>query len=90
MRIDDTQTLGRRVRAIRAALGLTQDRLALTSNTSRRFIIELEQGKPTCHIGKVLNVLRILGARVDLAPPPGVTLTEAMFKPAEGSDGPKT
>ena len=45
---------------------MTQEDLALTSGTGVRFIVDLEKGKPTCEIGKVLDVLRTLGIRVDL------------------------
>ena len=31
-----------------------------------RFIIELEQGKPTCQLEKVLTVLRTLGLNLQL------------------------
>jgi hypothetical protein len=34
-----------------------------------RFIIELEQGKPTCQFEKVLTVLNTLGIRITLTPP---------------------
>ena len=45
----------------------TQRELALTSGTGIRFIVELEQGKATCQIGKVLAVLQTLGLRIDLS-----------------------
>jgi len=44
----------------------TQKDLAMTSGTGLRFIIELEQGKPTSQIGKVLTVLNTLGVKMDL------------------------
>jgi hypothetical protein len=43
--------------------------LALTSGTGLRFVIELEKGKETCQIGKVLTVLQTLGIRIALTPP---------------------
>ena len=55
------------VRSTRKSLGVTQSDLALTSGTGLRFIIELEQGKPTCQIGKVLTVLHTLGITVELS-----------------------
>lgn len=44
---------------VRKRLGVTQRNLALTAGTGLRFIIELEKGKPTCQIGKILQVLGI-------------------------------
>lgn len=69
-RILDSVQLGRLVRQSRRAQGLTQDELALAAGLSRRFVIELEGGKATCQLGKVLHLLRILGVAVFLEPPP--------------------
>ena len=38
----------------------------MTSGTGLRFVIELERGKPTCQIGKILQVLQTLGLSVEL------------------------
>jgi y4mF family transcriptional regulator len=70
MKITDSKSLGNAVREARRALGVTQDQLALTSGTNRRFIIELERGKPTAQVGKVLQVLRTLGCSLELTMPP--------------------
>ena len=59
--------LGRFVKKERKAMGLTQAELALTSGTGMRFISDLENGKPTCQIGKTLTVLRTLGLRLALS-----------------------
>lgn len=69
MRITDSKSLGNAIREARRALGVTQDQLALTSGTNRRFIIELEQGKATAQIGKMLQVLRTLGVSLNLTAP---------------------
>lgn len=63
------QEIGTLVRDTRKRLGATQKDLALTSGTGLRFIIELEKGKQTCEIGKVLTVLQTLGIRLTLTPP---------------------
>lgn len=60
--------IGTLVREARKNLGVTQRDLALTSGTGLRFIIELEKGKPTCQMGKVLIVLQTLGIQVELTP----------------------
>jgi predicted transcriptional regulator len=52
-------------------MGVTQKDLAMTSGTGLRFIIELEQGKPTCQLGKALTVLQTLGIKIELIPPAG-------------------
>ena len=67
------QDIGKQVRETRRRLGVTQKDLALTSGTGLRFIIELEKGKQTAEIGKVLMVLQTLGIRLTLTPPPTTT-----------------
>ena len=67
------QDIGQLVRETRKALGVTQKALALTSGTGLRFIIELEKGKETAEIGKVLTILQTLGIQVALTPPPAAT-----------------
>jgi y4mF family transcriptional regulator len=62
------QEIGQMVRESRKRLGVTQKDLALTSGTGLRFVIDLEKGKETCQIGKVLTVLHTLGIRIALTP----------------------
>ena len=63
------ETIGDLVRNTRKKMKVTQKDLALTSGTGLRFIIELEKGKPTCQLGKVLTVLHTLGIKLTLTPP---------------------
>jgi HTH-type transcriptional regulator/antitoxin HipB len=65
------EDIGKLIRETRKNLGVTQRNLALTSGTGLRFIIELEKGKETCEIGKVLTVLRTLGIKLTFTPPAG-------------------
>lgn len=61
------ESIGDAVRRSRKAQGVTQEDLALTSGTGLRFISDLERGKPTCQLGKVLTVLHTLGIKVHLS-----------------------
>jgi len=63
------EEIGKLVKRQRKALGLTQADLALTSGTGMRFISDLENGKPTCQLGKTLTVLKTLGLRLDIFAP---------------------
>jgi len=63
--------IGDVVKRTRKSLGVTQKNVALTSGTGLRFIIDLEKGKPTCQLGKVLTVLHTLGIKLELIPPAG-------------------
>jgi HTH-type transcriptional regulator/antitoxin HipB len=60
---------GALIRATRKGLGVTQRDLALTSGTGLRFVVDLERGKETCEIGKVLTILQTLGIKLTLIPP---------------------
>jgi len=63
--IYNIQDLAKVVRLTRKKQGLTQTDLAGLSGLGRRFISELERGKPTAQIAKVLLVLNILGVGLE-------------------------
>lgn len=60
-RIATAADLGLLVRERRMAIQLTQQDLADAANTGRRFISELETGKATLELGKVIQACRVLG-----------------------------
>lgn len=62
----DSKIIGKLIKSTRKKLGVTQRDLALTSGTGLRFIIELEHGKPTCQLEKVLTVLKTLGLKFEI------------------------
>jgi y4mF family transcriptional regulator len=68
MIVHSTSELGRVVRDSRKAKGLRQAELALAAGTGRRFVVELEQGKPTVQLDRVIRVLQALGLSIDLQP----------------------
>jgi len=77
-----TQTptqLGAVIRTRRKQLKITQKELAMTCGTGLRFIVDLEKGKPTCQIGKTLQVLQSLGLAIEIT---------TMGGDATGSDRP--
>ncbi|HXY98554.1 MAG TPA: type II toxin-antitoxin system Y4mF family antitoxin [Stellaceae bacterium] len=53
--------IGELIRRRRRDMKLTQVALAELSNVSHKFVNEVEHGKPTAEIGKVLVVLQMLG-----------------------------
>ena len=61
--------IGALVRSTRKAQNLRQDELAGVSGVGLRFIVDLEAGKPTAQIGKVLQVLQTLGCSIDILDP---------------------
>jgi transcriptional regulator with XRE-family HTH domain len=51
------------IRRRRKAMKMRQDQLALATGVGRRFLIELEAGKPSCQLGRSLLVAQALGLR---------------------------
>jgi HTH-type transcriptional regulator / antitoxin HipB len=66
MSLKNPVQLGAAIRARRKQLKVTQKDLAMTCGTGLRFIIDLEKGKPTCQIGKILQVLQALGLKLQI------------------------
>ncbi len=68
IQIIDLQQLGALVRAERKRQNLRQDQVGRLSHT---LIGDLEAGKPTAQIGKVMGALRELGIRLHVELPAG-------------------
>jgi len=62
--LESSEDVGRAVRSARLARGLRQEDLALASGTGRRFIVDLEKGKPNLRLAPTLAAMRALGIRV--------------------------
>ena len=65
----DSTSLGLLVRRERKAQKLKQSELAAVSGVGVRFIVDLEAGKPTLQLGKVLQVITTLGCEVQIVLP---------------------
>jgi len=63
-RIFGANDIGSLVRQKRKQLNMTQPQLAVVSGAGVRFISDLENGKPTMQIGKILEILHVLGLDV--------------------------
>lgn len=59
-----TITLGLAIEAERKRRRLTQTQLANLTNTSINFVSQVERGKKTAQIGKVIDILQILGLQL--------------------------
>lgn len=66
------EKIGQCVRETRKNAGISQQDLALASGVGVRFIVDVEKGKSTCQLGKVLTVLYTLGIGMVLSFPPAV------------------
>lgn len=67
MRVRTATDLGAFIRERRVQLGMDQSDLAEKAGTSRKWIVEVEQGKPRAEIGLILRTLKALGVSFDLA-----------------------
>lgn len=73
--------LGAVVMARREELGLRQEEVAELADCSARFVHTVEAGKTTLRLDKLLDVLTVLGLRLELArgaQPAGVIAGEAI------------
>ena len=64
--------IGEFVASTRKKQGATQLDLAQMAGVGRRFVVELEAGKESLHVGKVLRVLETLGVDLRLEEPRGL------------------
>jgi HTH-type transcriptional regulator / antitoxin HipB len=62
--IKTARQFGEMIRAAREIQRITQRDLAMVANTGERFVVDLESGKETCHLGKALAVANALGIRL--------------------------
>ncbi len=58
--------LGALIRAVRRSQSLLQADLAGLGNTGNRFVVDLERGKPTLQLQKVLDMLDLLGIEIEV------------------------
>jgi len=65
--VHETADIGALIRRKRAELGMTQSQLADITGNGTRFISDLENGKLTMQIGKVLDTLHVLGFDIKIA-----------------------
>lgn len=66
MKIRTPSELGALIRDRRTKMGLDQLSLAQRAGTSRKWIVEVEGGKPRAAIGLVLRTLQALGVSLEV------------------------
>lgn len=65
--------IGQTIRSERKKQNLRQDELAAAAGVGLRFLVEVERGKDTAQIGKILDVLSALGCKVSITRPESST-----------------
>ena len=68
--IGSTEELEAALRRNRKALGLTQAELALAAGVGLRFVGEVEAGKPSAQLGRVMQLIEALGGSLVLRSAP--------------------
>ena len=66
MKVNNTKELGKMIRQRRKEIGYTQGFLSDYSGLSASFISELENGKETAEIGKVIFLANLVGLDIEL------------------------
>ena len=67
--VTTTKELGAALKAARIARGLRLEDLALAAGVGRRFLGELERGKPTARLAETLRVAQALGVSIEVNDP---------------------
>ena len=67
-RIETAEDIGRAVRRKRKDQKVLQEKAAGLSGVGTKFLSQLENGKDTAEIGKILQVLRTLGLELYIYP----------------------
>ena len=64
--IHSTEELGRIIRAVRKSAQVRQDDLAAIVGVSRQFTVDVEKGKSTVQMARVLRLLQELGIELSV------------------------
>ena len=64
MRVKNTTELGSEIRKKRKSMGYTQSDISDRTGLSKSFISEVENGKETAELGKVIFLLSVLGLNI--------------------------
>lgn len=74
--ISDIREIGALVRLARMRLGMSQTDAAICCGVGRRFYVELENGKPSVQLDKLMMVMETLGLQIMVGGPGAAFTTE--------------
>lgn len=66
MKVYNAENFGRAIKKRRKSLGYTQETVSDFTGVSKSFLSDLERGKPTVELEKVIRVALTLGMDIDL------------------------
>ena len=78
--IHSPEDLGLVIRAVRKSTKVRQDDLAGAARVSRQFTVNVEKGKPTVQLGRVLLLLSELGIALNVDIPDEASRTLSMLQ----------
>jgi DNA-binding XRE family transcriptional regulator len=78
--IHSVEDLGLAIRAVRKSTNVRQDDLAGAVRVSRQFTVDVEKGKPTVQLGRVLLLLQELGIILNVEIPDEASRTLSQLK----------
>lgn len=78
--------LGGYVRELRLERELSQSELARRSGVSREWLLAFERGKPNVDLGRVLDVLAVLGMTLDVVPDERDPIVDDLLARYRGGD----
>ncbi len=61
----DTKTSGARIRQLRIASGVTQEKMAVALNVDRSFYSRIESGKNGCSVGLFIQLFKLFEVSLD-------------------------
>lgn len=67
MKIKTVEDLGKIIKQTRKEQGITQADLSISAQVGVRFIVDIEKGKKTAQIEKVLKVCAMLGLTIEVS-----------------------
>jgi transcriptional regulator with XRE-family HTH domain len=70
LQIKSVSDLGLVIRAVRRQSDVRLDDLAATASLSKQFVSDVEHGKPTVQMGRVLHLIEELGIQLEVDIPP--------------------
>ena len=86
MKIHNPSDLGALIRERRTKMGLNQISLARRAGTSRKWLVEVEQGKPRAAIGLILRTLQALGTSLEVHESKGTRASRDSRRPIPAVD----
>jgi y4mF family transcriptional regulator len=85
--VTSSRELGQIIRAVRKESGVRLDDLAAITGVSKQFVSDVEHGKPTAQLGRVLRLLVELGIGLSVEVPAAIEPRLAQLRKSDPQQG---